>query len=270
MSTLDDAALLAAELLARRWLPRQHPKVKRALIDADLWQATQERLAQVGLRLIDNLYADHVSVALLRPAEASVFGEAGLNSHNNIDLPRDAVSLLVVLWALIVLPKRERQQARAASADGEQQNDMFGKERPLPTAASVSPLVSYRALLADFGVQLGKKTRMDANLKRLENHGFITRKGEDIAEGPLLDLLLDYDALAPRILQGALGDVLAQAKQLAGALPLALTQPPLEEIPDEDELAEDALLAADAPAAIDAAPTTGSPDEPSAPPDTPA
>lgn len=36
MSTLDDAALLAAELLARRWLPRQHPKVKRALIDADL------------------------------------------------------------------------------------------------------------------------------------------------------------------------------------------------------------------------------------------
>ena len=116
MSThLDDAALLAAELLARRWLPRQHPKVKRALIDADLWAATQDRLAQVGLRLIDNLYADHVSVALLRPAETAVFGEAGLNSHNNIDLPRDAVSLLVVLWALVILPKRERQAARAAA-----------------------------------------------------------------------------------------------------------------------------------------------------------
>ena len=81
-SQLDDAALLAAELLARRWLPRQHPKVKRALIDADLWAATQDRLAQVGLRLIDNLYADHVSVALLRPAETAVFGEAGLNSQD--------------------------------------------------------------------------------------------------------------------------------------------------------------------------------------------
>jgi hypothetical protein len=55
--SLDDAALLAAELLARRWLPRQHPKVKRALIDTELWQATQERLGQVGLKLVDNLYA---------------------------------------------------------------------------------------------------------------------------------------------------------------------------------------------------------------------
>jgi len=39
--------------------------------------------------------------------------------------------------------------------------------------------------------------------------------------------------------------VLAQAKQLAGNLPLALTQPPLEELPTDDELAEDAALLAD-------------------------
>jgi hypothetical protein len=112
---------------------------------------------------------------------------------------------------------------------------MFGKDKPVPTAASVSPIVPYKALLADFGVQLGKKTRLDTNLKRLEQHGFITRKGEDIAEGPLLDLLLDYDALAPRILQGALSDVLSQAKELFGHLPLAMTQPPLEEIIEDDE-----------------------------------
>jgi hypothetical protein len=239
---LDDAALLAAELLARRWLPRHHPKVKRALIDGDLWQATQDRLAQVGLRLIDNIYADHVSVALLRPAEASVFGESGLNSHNNLELPRDAVSLLVVLWALIILPKRERQAARANQAEGQEQNDMFGKDKPIPSAASVSPIVSYKALLADFGVQLGKKTRLDTNLKRLENHGFITRKGEDIGEGPLLDLLLDYDALAQRILQGALGDVLAQAKELQSSLPLALTHPADDE--EEEAIDPDADLTA--------------------------
>jgi hypothetical protein len=276
MSTsLDDAALLAAELLARRWLPRQHPKVRRALIDADLWQATQDRLAQVGLRLIDNIYADHVSVALLRPAEASVFGETGLNSHNNIDLPRDAVSLLVVLWALIVLPKRERQAARANQPEGSLQNDMFGKDKPLPTAASVSPLVSYKALLADFGLQLGKKTRMDTNLKRLENHGFIVRKGEDIAEGPLLDLLLDYNALASRILQGALGDVLAQAKALVGNLPLALLHrddegdgdwdESLDDVPPPTPISVQHVTMDEADDKADAAPKTATPEHPDQP-----
>ena len=34
---MDDAALLIAELLTRRWLPRSHPRVKRALVDAELF-----------------------------------------------------------------------------------------------------------------------------------------------------------------------------------------------------------------------------------------
>lgn len=209
----DDAALLAAELLARRWLPRQHPRVKRALVDADLWQTVQDRLAQVGLSLVDNIHADHVTVALMRGAESAVFGEDGLDGSNNIELPRDAVSLLVVLWSLIVLPKRERQAARAAAAESDGQSEMFRADKPLPTAASVSPIVSYKALLADFGKQLGKKVRLDNNLRRLEAHGFIVRRGDDIGEGPLLDLLLEYDKLAPRILDGALGEVLAQRRK---------------------------------------------------------
>jgi len=210
---LDDAALLAAELLAQRWLPRRHPRVRRALVDAELWQSVQDRLGRIGLRLIDNIHADYVSVALLRDAETVVFGEAGLSANNNLDLPRDAVSLLVVLWSMIVLPKRERQAARAASAEGESQEELFRNDRPMPSAAEVSPEVSYRALLADFGAQLGRKTRLDTNLKRLEAHGFIVRRGDVIAEGPLLDLLLDYDTLAPRILDGTLGDVLARTRQ---------------------------------------------------------
>lgn len=210
---LDDAALLAAELLAQRWLPRRHPRVRRALVDAELWQSVQDRLGRIGLRLIDNIHADYVSVALLRDAETAVFGEAGLSANNNLDLPRDAVSLLVVLWSMIVLPKRERQAARAASAEGESQEELFRNDRPMPSAAEVSPEVSYRALLADFGAQLGRKTRLDTNLKRLEAHGFIVRRGDVIAEGPLLDLLLDYDTLAPRILDGTLGEVLARTRQ---------------------------------------------------------
>lgn len=205
----DEAALLAAELLARRWLPRTHPRVKRALADAELWQEVERRLAAVGLRLMDNLYADHVSTALLRPAERAVFGEQALDANNNLDLPRDGVALLIVLWALIILPKRERQAARAA-ADEADQREMFAASKPLPSARAASPVVSYRALLADFGAQLGKKTRLDGNLKLLERHGFIERRSDDIGEGPLLDLLLDYDLLAPRILEGALGAVLAR------------------------------------------------------------
>ncbi|MCH7345161.1 DUF4194 domain-containing protein [Pelomonas sp. CA6] len=208
-NTLDDAAQLAAQLLARRWLPRNQALVKRALIDQELWRALNERLGAVGLKVVDNVYADHISVAMLRPAEVAVFGETGLAANNNLDLPRDGVALLVVLWALIVLPKRQRQLTRSEEAEG--QGEMFATDKPLPSAASSAPTLSYRSLLADFGNQLGKKMRLDANLKLLERQGFITRKGEDIAEGPLLDLLLDYDTLAPRILDGALADVLSRS-----------------------------------------------------------
>ncbi len=213
--TSHDAALLVAELLTRKYLPRTHPRVRRALTDTELFSLIEQRLAQVGLRWVDNVYADHVSIALQPAHQTVVLGEAGLNANNNLDLPRDAMALLVVVWALIVLPKRERQTSRTDEALP--QNDMFAGAKPLPNTRSVSPVLSYKALLEDYGPQLGKKLRLDANLKLLERHGFILRKQDDIAEGPLLDVLLDYDVLAPRILNGALADVLAreQAEQAA-------------------------------------------------------
>ena len=208
---MDDAALLIAELLARRWLPRNHPRVKRALVDAELFAQVEQRLAQSGLRFMDSIYADHVSIALLPAAQNSVLGEAGINSNNNIELPRDAQALLVVLWALIILPKRERQTSRMDEPEVGQ-NDMFPGAKPLPEVRLVSPVISYKALLEDYGQQLGKKLRLDANLKLLERQGFITRRQDEIGEGPLLDVLLDYDVLAPRILDGALGDVLTRER----------------------------------------------------------
>jgi hypothetical protein len=204
----NEAQNLIAELLARKFLPRSHPLVKQALADAELFSAVEQRLTQVGLRWVDNVYADHVTLTLLPAPAARVLGEAGLNANNNLDLPRDAVALLVVVWALIVLPKRERQASRMEP--DAPQNDMFAGAKPLPSARSVSPVLSYKTLLEDYGNQLGKKTRLDANLKLLERHGFIARRQDDIAEGPLLDVLLDYDVLAPRILNGALSDVLAR------------------------------------------------------------
>jgi len=237
-AALDDAAHLAAQLLARRWLPRSHSLVRRALIDTEVWAALSDRMAAVGLRVVDNLYADHISVAMLRPAEVAVFGETGLAANNNLDLPRDGVALLIVLWSLIILPKRQRQVARA-DAKEEGQNEMFATDKPMPTAAAVSPTLAYRSLLADFGNQLGKKMRLDGNLKLLERNGFITRRGDDIAEGPLLDLLLDYDTLAPRILDGALAEVLARTTDPVAAPEikekLAKLRQPEQEVPAPEE-----------------------------------
>lgn len=221
----DEAALLVAELLARRSLPRTHPRVRKALVNAELFAQVEQRLADIGLRWMDNIYAEHVSLALLPAAQSTVMGEAGLNANNNLELPRDGQALLVVLWALIILPKRERQTSRAPVA--ETQNDMFASSKPLPPVRDVSPVLSYKALLEDYGTQLGKKTRLDGNLKLLERHGFILRRQDDIAEGPLLDVLLDYDIMAPRILDGALADVLAreQAARLAAEAQLAAENP---------------------------------------------
>jgi hypothetical protein len=110
-----------------------------------------------------------------------------------------------VLWALIILPKRERQEAHQNS--DEDQNDMFGKEKPMPRAEDTSIGISYKALLADFGDKLGKKTRMGMNLGQLAKLGFVEIRGDTIFEGPLLDLMMDTDTLKERIINGALSDV---------------------------------------------------------------
>ena len=66
-----------------------------------------------------------------------------------------------------------------------------------------------RTLLADFGDKLGGKTRVNFNLGLLSRHGFIVRRKGELAEGPLLDLVFDYERTARRILDGALSDLLA-------------------------------------------------------------
>ncbi|MEJ5211130.1 MAG: hypothetical protein WHV61_06845, partial [Burkholderiales bacterium] len=45
-------------------------------------------------------------------------------------------------------------------------------------------------------------------LPQLSRLGFIERRNKIIYEGPLLDLAFDYGEMAPRILQGALADLL--------------------------------------------------------------
>lgn len=201
----DEAQILIAQLLTHQTLARENKLVKRALTDEVFRLEVDNRLAACGMKFLDNVYADNVTLALAREIEPKIFGSREVWQNNNLGLARDGVALLVVLWAMIILPKRERQEAHQAAL--EDQEDMFGKDKPLPRAEDASMGISYRALLADFGDKLGKKTRMDMNLGQLAKLGFVERRGDMITEGPLLDLMMDTDALKDRIVNGALADI---------------------------------------------------------------
>lgn len=202
---IDDAQTLIALLLTHQTLARENKLVKRALTDEQFRADVDSRLAACGMKFVDNVYADNVTIALTRQIEPKIFGAREVWQNNNLGLARDGVALLVVLWAMIILPKRERQEAHQAAM--EDQVDMFGKEKPMPRAEDASMSISYRALLADFGDRLGKKTRMDMNLGQLAKLGFVERRGDMIMEGPLLDLMMDTDTLKERIVNGALADI---------------------------------------------------------------
>lgn len=201
----DEAQILIAQLLTHQTLSRENKLVKRALTDEVFRLEIDNRLAACGMKFLDNVYADNVTLALTRDVEPKIFGAREVWQNNNLGLARDGVALLVVLWAMIILPKRERQEAHQHAM--EDQDDMFGKDKPLPRAEDASMGISYRALLADFGDKLGKKTRMDMNLGQLAKLGFVERRGDMVMEGPLLDLMMDTDALKDRIVNGALADI---------------------------------------------------------------
>jgi hypothetical protein len=209
-----DVETLIARLSTRQFLPRGDPLVKRALTDEAFYQELSRRLSACGLELIDHPFADHVALRLRRDLEHPVFGgETWLS--NNLGLQRDQVALLVVLWALLILPKRSRQLTRQTEETDPSQGEMFAASKPLPSAEQLSISVAEATLLADFGDRLGGKTRITIGLGVLSRLDFIVRRSGQIYEGPLLDLALDYQRMAPRVLDGALRDLLAKQQPRA-------------------------------------------------------
>ncbi|WP_028452694.1 hypothetical protein [Chitinilyticum aquatile] len=203
--------ILLARLLAQRFIPRTDPLARRALVDETFREGLERRLDDCGMQLLENPYAQYIAIGLKPEMEDWVFGEGENWLSNNMGLPRDAIALLVVVWALIILPKRERQIARAVQI-GDTQSDMFGADKPITHGEEVSSGVPEDAIYADFGKKLGGKARFAMNLGQLAKLGFVVRRNKMILEGPLLDLMIDYAKLAPRIINGALADVL----QLSG------------------------------------------------------
>ncbi len=196
-----------ARLLAQRWLPKSDAEVRRLLIDESFRQDIEHRLAAAGLRLLDNPFAGHVAAGLAADSENAVFGRGDAWLSSNAGLNRDGVALLILLWALIILPKRERQLSRDATTD-EGQSDLFGNAQAAPLRDDAARGVPENVLLEDYGRLLGGKARLQFLLPVLSRLGFIERRNKVLHEGPLLDLAFDYAELAPRILDGALADVL--------------------------------------------------------------
>lgn len=208
----DTTASLIARLLAERWLPRDDHAVRRVLVDAELRDDLDRRLAAAGLRLLEHPYAAHVAVGIARTQEADVFGHGDAWAASNLQLSRDTTALLVVLWALLVLPKRQRQITRQEVERQQDQEQMFAELKPVPVGAEIVEPVNERTLLADYGDRLGGKQRIQMNLGTLNRHGFIVRRKERIQEGPLLDLAFDYERIAGRVMDGALAFVIAEAR----------------------------------------------------------
>lgn len=230
----DPIATLIARLLAERWLPREDRAVRQVLTDAELRDDLDRRLAAAGLRLLEHPYAAHVAVGVARAQENDVFGSARAWAASNLQLDRDALALLVVLWALLVLPKRQRQIARQENERQQDQEQMFADLKPVPVGAEMVEPINERTLLADYGDKLGGKTRIHLNLGALARQGFIARRKERIHEGPLLDLAFDYERIASRVMDGALSYVVAQARAAQAASADAVGED-YDEIPEESD-----------------------------------
>ena len=81
--------------------------------------------------------------------------------------------------------------------------------QPAVRAADLDIAVERKTLEADFGHLFGSQIRFHGYLSELKRRGFIQERRGKITEGPLLDVLIDYSTLAPRIIEGALSRVLA-------------------------------------------------------------
>jgi hypothetical protein len=220
----DAVRVLVCRLLAHQTLPRTDELVRRLFVDAAYREGVESALRQVGLELAENVYAPYIAVRVTRELETPVF-EDGKGSYwsNNVGLSGGGMALLTILWSLLILPKRQRQQ--------EGQGDLGDQDRqPTVRAADLDIAVERKTLEADFGHLFGSQIRFHGYLSELKRRGFIQERRGKITEGPLLDVLIDYSTLAPRIIEGALSRVLAARFDQ----PLSLSPTEAAEEPDEE------------------------------------
>lgn len=196
----EDAAELAVRLIAEGCLAREDKAVVRALTDQPFRVELDRRLGACGLMLLDNPYAAHVAVAVAPAFTKGVFGRDDQWLSNSLGLSKPEITLLVILWALLIIPKRERQLTRTEPSG---QASLIAAN--LPIDREPREFVLERTLIEDFK-HLWAPTYVRQRLKILARHRFITLQDGKIHEGPRLDLIMDYAKMAPRIKEGILAD----------------------------------------------------------------
>ncbi len=216
MTASEKAKDIAALLIASKYVTKK--RLREMFLDPDLMAQVEKNLKSVGLELCTNVYSNYVSIRVEKEHETSVFGDdsGGYQATNN-GLHRGSLALLAIIWAKIILPKRQMQIERQAPGEDSQVSLLPG-QKPIPKNEDMV-ILDEKALLADFGEKLGGKTMFSRYRSELSKAGFIMVRDGRIYEGPLLDTIIDYSVLAPRIIHGALGDVLgiSQGDQNSGA-----------------------------------------------------
>ncbi|MEB3196118.1 MAG: hypothetical protein VKP62_02840 [Candidatus Sericytochromatia bacterium] len=178
----DEIAGVLAPFFHKGFLARREAK---SLMDPAKRAEAERRLNGIGLTLAWSPYSRYYGLAL-----ADGPGNRTERITNLAELDRNALALLVVLWARLVLPQRLAEEGREGGIS--------------------EPVVSFEALNAEFGKKLGGR-RFEMYVSQLKRLGFLeyVRKDE-IKAGPFLDLLGDSQKLSAFLRQSTLAKVLAE------------------------------------------------------------
>jgi len=208
----ERAQQICAQLLIFTFVKKK--ACKDLMLDDELRERVRKRLAATGMELVENFYSDYFAIRMRPEIESDVTFDWPTNTR----LDRAAVSLLVVLWAKLVLPKRVAQET--GENPDETNFDLFpeGKPKTLPVIK-----VHREALFAEFGSKFGK-VNFQRYLGRLRNLGFVTEdRSGNIGEGPMLDLLIDGTQMAMKLKDSVLWELVGQSdneKAAQGSLDL--------------------------------------------------
>ncbi|HEY9722271.1 MAG TPA: hypothetical protein V6D47_09665 [Oscillatoriaceae cyanobacterium] len=178
----DVVAGMLAPFFHKGYVPR---RAATGLMNPVHREEAERRLNAVGLTLAWSPYSRYYGLAL-----ADGPGDRTERITNMQELDRNALALLVILWARLVLPQRLAEEGREGGV--------------------AEPSVSFDALNAEYGKKLGGR-RFEMYVGQLKRLGFLeyTRK-DDIKAGPFLDLLGDSNKLASYLRQSTLAKVIAE------------------------------------------------------------
>lgn len=177
----DEVANILAPFFQKGFLARREAK---GLMDPNKRAEAERRLNGVGLTLAWSPYSRYYGLAMADGPGGKTERITNLN-----ELDRNALALLVIMWARLVLPQRLAEEGREGGVS--------------------EPTVAFDALNAEYGKKLGGR-RFEMYVSQLKRLGFLeyTRKDE-IKAGPFLDLLGDSNKLASYLRQSTLAKVLA-------------------------------------------------------------